>query len=285
MDRHQLDRRDPQRLQIRNLLDDALVRARVLDVAGRRLREAANVGLVDDRLGQAATEMAVALPIELVVNHHALGRTQDTALGRQEISSQGPAIGIDQSGLGVEAVSPRRFMGSVGLKVIKLPRTRSGDEHAPHMPPAVQIGIELDDVGRLGVVHLVVEENAHGRRIAAEDDKLDPSIVYNSAIRERMCKLQRRLPLGHSRRLNGATRVERNIRSIARIGSKRHLFSPMQSQGRFGGRQVGPACPEILPLLRPRSMREMKIQVGGVNPSLIGSLPGKPLKWQSRRDD
>ena len=288
MHRHQFDRRDAQRLQIGNLLDDALVRAGVLDLAARRLREAADVGLIDDRLRQVAAEVAIALPIELVVDHHAFGRTQDAALGRQEISRQGLAIRVDQAGLGVEAVSPQRFMGTVRLEVIKLPRAGSRNEHAPDMAPAVQIGIELDNVRRLGVVDAVVEQNTHGGRTAAEDDELHPSIVHNSTIRKGVRELQRRLPLRHGRRLNGATRVKRNIRSIARIGIKRHLFSPIAESGEVGGRpgpahRAGHRAPHIS-TTSDTLPRKMKFAAGGVTPSLIGSLPGSRFKWQSRPD-
>ena len=126
--------------------------------------------------------------------------------------------------------------GTVGLEVIELPGGGSRNEHAPNMAPTVQIGIELDDVRRLGVVDAVVEQDAHGGRTAAEDDELNPSIVYNSTIRKRVRELQRRLPLRHGRRLNGATRVKRNIRSIARIDIKRHLFSPIAESREVGGR-------------------------------------------------
>ena len=285
--RHELDRRDAQRLQVGNLLDDALVRARVFDLAARRLREAADVGLVNDRLRQVAAEMAIALPIELVADHHAFRRTQDAAVGRQEIAGQGLAIGVDQAGLGVEAVSPQRFMGTVSLEVIKLPRGGSRDKHAPNMAPAVQIGIELDDVRRLGIVDAVVEQNAHGGRAAAEDDELHPAIMNNRSIRKGVRELQCRLPLRHGGRLNGATCVERNIRSIARIDIKRHLFSPIAESGVVDERPApGNTArhPPISPLLRPHGYRKMKLAMGSVTPLLTASLPSSRFKWQLRPD-
>ena len=108
VDRHQLDGGHAQRLQVRDFLDDAQVRAGILDFAAGRLREAADVDFVDDRLCQAAAEVAVALPVELVIDDDAFGRPQDAAVRRQEIARQGLAIRIDQPGLGVEAIPTER---------------------------------------------------------------------------------------------------------------------------------------------------------------------------------
>ena len=71
----------------------------------RDLGEAADVHLVDDRLGELAAEVAVALPVELVVDDHALGRADDAVVGRQEMAGQGLGVGVDQPGLGVEPVA------------------------------------------------------------------------------------------------------------------------------------------------------------------------------------
>ena len=72
----------------------------------RDLREAADVHLVDDRLGQLAAQVAVALPVELVVDHHALRRTDDAVVGRQEVAGQRLGVGIDQPRLRVEPLAP-----------------------------------------------------------------------------------------------------------------------------------------------------------------------------------
>ncbi len=82
VDRHQLDRRDTERFQIRNFFDDAGVGAGLLDVARRAAREAADVRFVDDRFGERAAEMAVALPIEGIVDDDALRRTDDAVFRR-----------------------------------------------------------------------------------------------------------------------------------------------------------------------------------------------------------
>ena len=87
---------------------DAGVGAGVLDVAGWALREAADVHFVDDRFGERPPEMAVALPIERVVDDDALGRADDAVVGRQEPAGQAPGVRVDQPGLRVEAVALAR---------------------------------------------------------------------------------------------------------------------------------------------------------------------------------
>ena len=93
--------------------------------------------------------MPIALPIELVVDHDALRRTDDAVVGRQKFARQGLGIRIDQPGLRIEAMPAFGIVRSVGLKVIELSRPHAGNEHAPDIAPAVQVGIELDDLPRI----------------------------------------------------------------------------------------------------------------------------------------
>ena len=62
--RHQLDRRHAQRFQIRNLLDHAQVRARMLHAAGGIAGESADVHFVNDGVGQRSLQMPIVFPIE-----------------------------------------------------------------------------------------------------------------------------------------------------------------------------------------------------------------------------
>ena len=89
-DRHQLDRRHAQRLQIRNLLDQPEIRAAMLHVARLVAGEAADVHLVDHRLVQAAAQVAIALPVELVVDHDAFRRPNDAVRPPAETRRPGP---------------------------------------------------------------------------------------------------------------------------------------------------------------------------------------------------
>ena len=128
--------------------------------------------------------MAVALPIELVVNHHALGRADDAPFGRQEIAGQGPGVGIDQPGLRVEAVAPLRFVRAVGLEMVKLARPHAGHENAPDVSPAVQVGVEINDIGRFRIPHVFVEQHPHRGGTAAENDKLHAAVVDDRPVRK-----------------------------------------------------------------------------------------------------
>ncbi len=107
------------------------------DAAGLRAREAADVHLVDHRLRQAAPQVAVALPIERVVHHDALGRPNDAVFRRQEVAGQRAGIRIDQPGRAVEALAVIGIERAIGLQVIELPRPDARHEHAPDVAPAV----------------------------------------------------------------------------------------------------------------------------------------------------
>ena len=183
VDRHQLDRRHPQRLQVGNLLDHPQVGPRVLHSAGPRLGESADVHLIDDRLGKMGPQMPVSIPIELLVDDYAFRRTHDAVVGRQETAGQGLGIGIDQPGLRVETVSLFRFVRSVRLEMVELTRPHAGDEDTPNVAPPVQVRVEVDDFGRLAIGRPTVEQHPHRRGRAAENDELNPTIMYNCTIR------------------------------------------------------------------------------------------------------
>ena len=110
------------------------------------LREAADVHLVDDRFGKRAAEVAVAFPIERVVDDDALGRADDAVVGGQEAAGEGAGVRVDQPGLRIEAVALAGVERAVGLEVVKLTGFEAGNEHAPNIAPAVGLGVELDRV-------------------------------------------------------------------------------------------------------------------------------------------
>ena len=200
----------------------------MLDLAAGRLRETADVDFVNDRLGEAAAEMAVALPVKLVVDDDAFRRTQDAALRRKEVAGQRLAIWVDQPGLRVEAIAAQRFVRPISLQMIKLARPGARNEHAPDVPPAVQIGIELDDVGGVGIVDALIEQHPHGGRAAAEDDELHPPVVYYRTVRKGMSEFQGRLPLRHGGGLNGAISVSCLRREAGATVPMRRRFDPLQ---------------------------------------------------------
>ena len=150
-DRHQFDGRHAQRLQVGDFLDQSQVRAAMVDVARLVAGEAADVHFVNHGLVQAAAQVAIALPVELIVDHHAL-RRPDNALGRrQELARQGLGIRVDQPGAAVESQSLVGIERAVGLEMVKLTGADARHEHAPDVAPAVLIGVEGDDFGRLWI--------------------------------------------------------------------------------------------------------------------------------------
>src|SRR2546430_4110804 len=134
----------------------------MLDLARFVLGEAADMRFVDDRLAHAAAKMAVALPIEEVIDDDALGRPDDAVWRRQVITGEGLSIWIDQPGLAVEPLSFFGVVRAVGLKVIKLASAHARNEDAPDVAPAVTLWIELDGFFRLRIVHVVIEQQPHG---------------------------------------------------------------------------------------------------------------------------
>ena len=96
--RHQFHRRDAQRLEIRNLLGQPQIRAWLTHAARLGEGETANVHLVDHRLVQAASQVAVAAPVELVADDHALRRSNDSVFSRQKVPRQRLGIGVDRVG-------------------------------------------------------------------------------------------------------------------------------------------------------------------------------------------
>ena len=152
VDGHQLDRGDAERFQVRNFFDDAGVRAGLIDVARRAAREAADVRFVDDRFGERPAEMAVALPIEGVVDDDALRRTDDAVFRRLKLAGERAGVRIDQPSLRVEALALGRVERAVGLVMVKLAGLEAGNEYAPNIAPTVGRRIELDQLYRLAVV-------------------------------------------------------------------------------------------------------------------------------------
>ena len=67
-DRHQLDGGDAQLLEVRDLLDDAAEGAGVRDTRARVTGEAADVDLVDHRVGERHVQRLLVTPVELLLD-------------------------------------------------------------------------------------------------------------------------------------------------------------------------------------------------------------------------
>jgi hypothetical protein len=148
VDGQQLDRGDPERLQVveRGLGRQAGVGpAQVLAHLGMAHGEALDVGLVDDGVGERDLGRPVALPIEGGVDHHGLGHRVDVVLvvalevvvvgairGRvgQDVGALPADLALDRLGVRVdeqlrrvEAVALLRRVGTVDAVAVALART------------------------------------------------------------------------------------------------------------------------------------------------------------------
>ena len=188
---HQLHRGHPERLEVRDLLDHAQVRSRMRHAAGGAGREPANVHLVDHGIGEAATEVAVAPPIESVVDDHALWWQKAAVSGGRKLPDERLGIRVDQPGSAVEPLPRFRVERPVCLQVVELSCCEARHEHAPDIPPPVARGIERDDLGGFARRDLVVEQDPHRRGRPAVDDELHAGVAEDGAVRERLAELQR----------------------------------------------------------------------------------------------
>ena len=165
--------------------------------------------------------MAVALPVELVVDDDALGRADRAVVGRQKVAGQRPGVGIDQTRVAVEAMSLRVGLeGPVGLQMIELARADARHEDAPDVAPAVQLGIEVDDFGRIAIVDAIVQQHAHARGMTAENHELHTAVVQNRPVRQRMREVQGGSRVGQQRH-SSVNRVDRGSLRSTRSADRR----------------------------------------------------------------
>ena len=137
-------------LEVRDLLDQAGERARVLDAGGRRRREAADVHLVDDRRRSSARAAARRPPSRSRAPSTITARIDDSRLSPGRHASTGfqsvfvlPfAYGSSSTFSVVEAVSGRvRAVDAVGVVVA---RREAADVHVPEVEAAVDVRVERD---------------------------------------------------------------------------------------------------------------------------------------------
>jgi hypothetical protein len=144
------------------------------------------VQLINHCLGQAALDVAVALPVEIVFDDNAFRRPDDAVVGRQEPAGERLGIRVDQAGAPVEPLTVLGVIRSFGLKVIKLTGAEPGHEHAPDITPAVGFAIEGDDFGGFAVIDVIVQQHAHGRGRTTEYDELHAAVVQQCPVRQRV---------------------------------------------------------------------------------------------------
>src|SRR5262245_34610335 len=100
--------------------------------------------------------MAIAFPVELVIDDDAIGWADYAVAIGQEVACECFGVGIDEPGAGIESLAVLGAVRSVGLEVIELAGADARDEDTPDISPAVGAGVKADDFGRLHVAHFVV---------------------------------------------------------------------------------------------------------------------------------
>ena len=194
---HQFDGRHAQRFQVRNLLDHAEIGSRTRGTAGRAGREAGDVHLVDDRLAHRAAEMAVPVPIEMIVDDDTLRRVEDAVRRGQIRPRERLRIRIDQPRAAVETVPLFGVERAVGLEVVQSSGLEARHEQAPGMTPAVGFRVEVNHFGRVTIGHIIVNQQAHRGGGAADDDELHSVLPNGRAERQGVIELQRRMGIPH----------------------------------------------------------------------------------------
>ena len=187
VDRQQLDGGHAERLEVldRGLRGQSGVRAaQVLANAGVAHREALDVRLVDHRLVHRRVGRAVVLPLEAIVDdhalrdrqrvvggvHHEVGVVAGTRVGlvREHVAAAEAHLAldrlrvrVDQQLVRVEAVAGARVVGAVDAVAVALPGTDAGQVHVPverralaDLDPLLDVLVveqaQLDALGVLG---------------------------------------------------------------------------------------------------------------------------------------
>jgi len=185
-DREQLHRRDPEILQIGDLLDQSRVGAapRHVHPRTRMPRHAPDVRLVDHRARSRAAGRLVVLPIvgRGVDDDAFHRRTRRLAIdrGRDPVvamwNHDAFPVGIEEGLRGIEAHPPRRIVGTAHPPGVELPRLHAGDEGVPIVVGALRRRIERDNPARTEIPGIVEEEEFHLRRRFREDREIRASV-------------------------------------------------------------------------------------------------------------
>ncbi len=220
--RHQLDRGDPQLLQIRDLLDHAGVGpspGRIQPAVGMG-GESPHVQFVDHGLRKGAAERLIALPVVgSDIGDHALQRIAIVEPGAGRCRApvvvgdrHGTAVGIEE-GLGaIEALPTGRVERTIRPEGIELAGPQPGDEDVPVVIRPVAARVEGDELAGLGVFDVVVQRNLHLSGALGKDAEVDPFWLHRRS--QRM-------------RATGLDLVHRSSPAPVRHGPRRRRIGPL----------------------------------------------------------
>jgi hypothetical protein len=179
-DRQQFDRRNAQRLEIRDFLDHSGERAGLLDAGTRRAREAADVHFVDDGLVERPLERPVAFPVvvrgidesaahrrgQVVVGTHGIGALPE-ALGNA------PRIWADEHFVRIESVARRGIRWSIDAKGVVDPRPTPANEHVPKVEGLVLKRIQSNGLSGFDRRRAIEQEERHLGRGFRKEREVD----------------------------------------------------------------------------------------------------------------
>ena len=181
--RQQLHGRDAQVLQVRNLLDQAGVGPSLLAPPGAgMLGEAADVKLVDDRLGEGPSNRRIAFPVVARRDRRRRSssrmrccrRTASRRPGRRLGDGHGAAVRVEEQILAIEPESAFRRKRSVGAVGVDLPGLEIRNEDVPVVIRAMRFGSSGIDTRRLRGLHVVEQEQVDALGALRNTLKLTP---------------------------------------------------------------------------------------------------------------
>ncbi len=196
--RHQLDRRDAQLAQVRDLLDDAAEGTRVRDARARVAREPAHVHLVDDRVGERDVERVLVAPVELLVDD-ARAQAARGVPSRRRPSPQTsrPATAFPYGSMR-SFVRSKRSTSRRGVRLRRRPegvldaRVDALDEHVPDVAGLVVARVERQLEHRLALAG-DEEDERDRRRVAREDREVDAVAPHGRPVRQGVAAAHREL--------------------------------------------------------------------------------------------
>src|SRR5688572_11010497 len=121
--------------------------------------------------------MAVTFPIKVIVNDNALRWTNNSVVRFLKMSAESFRVRIDQTCLAIEPLTNLRVPRSVGLEVIQLAMINPRNENSPYIAPTICIPIELDHLGRLAILRILVQQQPHGRGRSPENYEFHATVL------------------------------------------------------------------------------------------------------------
>ena len=73
--------------------------------------------------------------------------------------------------------------------MVELPRAESRNKDAPNVPPAILVGAKVEDLGRFGIVHVIVKQQSHLFSVATEHDELHSRVANDGSVGQHVSKL------------------------------------------------------------------------------------------------